>query len=113
MTDLGYRDLVGSVDALTATARYRRDRPIPRGSETEMGRHHRPQQLADTNDPDFRDRSPPGGLALGDGTQLTARSSPPAHHSSPLSTPARCARQPAVHLAWAQPATTSLERFGR
>ena len=62
MTDLGYRDLVGSVDALTATARYLRDRPIPRGSETEMDRHHRPQQLADANDPDFRDRSPPGGF---------------------------------------------------
>ncbi|MFN0025813.1 MAG: NAD-dependent epimerase/dehydratase family protein [Acidimicrobiales bacterium] len=79
MTDLGYRDLVGSVDALTATARYLRDNPVPRGSETEMRLQDPfdyraedalidayraaivgPQQLADAFDPDFRDRYAPG-----------------------------------------------------
>ncbi len=79
MTDLGYRDLINSTDALTATAIDLRDHPIERGSETEM-RLQDPfdyqaedrlidtyraavgatRQLADAYDPEFRDRYAPG-----------------------------------------------------
>lgn len=79
MTDLGYRDVLSSVDALTATARYLRDHPVERGSVTEM-RLQDPfdyaaedalieayrtamatvQPLADAYDPEFRDRYAPG-----------------------------------------------------
>ena len=79
MTDLGYRDLINSADALTATAIDLRDHPIERGSETEM-RLQDPfdyeaedrlidtyraavgatRQLAAAYDPEFRDRYAPG-----------------------------------------------------
>ena len=79
MTDLGYRDVLSSVDALTATARYLRDHPVERGSVTEM-RLQDPfdyaaedglvdayatamsavAPLAAAYDPDFRDRYAPG-----------------------------------------------------
>lgn len=79
MTDLGYRDVVGTVDALTATARYLRDHPIPRGSHTEQRLQdpfdypHEDRlvdayraavavvaPLAQSYDPGFRDRYSPG-----------------------------------------------------
>ncbi|MDH3678565.1 MAG: hypothetical protein OEV40_01320 [Acidimicrobiia bacterium] len=79
MHDLGYRDVVPSVDALAATARHLRDHPIERGSVTEMRLQDPfdyaaedalidayraamvgPQRLADAYDPDFRDRYAPG-----------------------------------------------------
>lgn len=79
MHDLGYRDVVSPIDALTATARHLRDHPIERGSETEM-RLQDPfdyeaedriidgylaavgpvRRLAETYDPGFRDRYSPG-----------------------------------------------------
>lgn len=79
MADLGYRDVLGAVDALTATARHLRDHPVARGSVTEQ-RLQDPfdyaaedrlidsyraaigetQKLADDFDPDFRDRYSPG-----------------------------------------------------
>jgi hypothetical protein len=79
MADLGYRDVLSSLDALTATAHHLRDHPIERGSVTEM-RLQDPfdyeaedrlidayaaavqavRPLADAYDPDFRDRYAPG-----------------------------------------------------
>ncbi len=77
--DLGYRDVLSSADALTATARHLRDHPIERGSTTEMrlqdpfdyaledrliDAYHEAvaavQPLANSYDPDFRDRYSPG-----------------------------------------------------
>lgn len=79
MTDLGYRDVVSSVEALALTAKDLRDHPIERGSVTEMrlqdpfdyeaedrlidayrAAFSGPQTLADAYDPDFRDRYSPG-----------------------------------------------------
>lgn len=77
--DLGYRDVVSTVDALAATARHLRDHPIRRGSKTEQ-RLQDPfdyaaedalidayraataalQRLADAYDPGFRNRYAPG-----------------------------------------------------
>ncbi len=79
MGDLGYRDVVGSVDALTATAHHLRDHPIGRGSTTEkrlqdpfdyahedrlIEAYRRAigavQPIAASYDPGFRDRYSPG-----------------------------------------------------
>lgn len=79
MADLGYRDLVPPTEALAITARHLRDNPVPRGSTTEQ-RLQDPfdydledrlidtyrasiagaQELADSFDPDYRDRYSPG-----------------------------------------------------
>lgn len=79
MQDLGYRDVLSSRDAIAETARDLRDNPIERGSVTEMRMQDpfdyevedalidsyraamaAPQAVADTYDPDFRDRYAPG-----------------------------------------------------
>lgn len=77
--ELNYRDVVPAVEALGITARYLKDNPIARGSITEQ-RLQDPfdydeedalieayqaaiagtQKIADTYDPDFRDRYAPG-----------------------------------------------------
>ena len=77
--DLGYRDVVPAREAIGLTARDLRTNPIERGSETEM-RLQDPfdyeaedrlieryrvllgdvKAVADTYDPDFRDRYAPG-----------------------------------------------------
>ncbi|MGF1599419.1 MAG: NAD-dependent dehydratase [Acidimicrobiales bacterium] len=79
MHDLGYRDLVPSIEAIAATARHLRHHPIERGSTTEQ-RLQDPfdyagedalieayrsavggaRALADAYDPGFRDRYAPG-----------------------------------------------------
>ena len=77
--ELGYRDVVPSAEALAITARYLRDNPVERGSETEMRLQDpfdyaaedrlidayrsviaTPKTEADAYDPDFRDRYAPG-----------------------------------------------------
>jgi nucleoside-diphosphate-sugar epimerase len=79
MHDLGYRDLVPAVEALSATARFLRDTPIERGSTTEMrlqdpfdyaaedeiidafrASTENVRAVAGAYDPDFRDRYAPG-----------------------------------------------------
>lgn len=77
--DLGYRDVLSTVDAIALTARHLADHPIERGSKTEM-RLQDPfdyeaedqlietwrrvigpaAEVADAYDPEFRDRYAPG-----------------------------------------------------